>query len=111
MGMVEKKDVFLQYLKVEIQEKWNILILFKKNGNILLGMSAKSKSFLGEQSDHLLYTPLVKEACLNNLAPNTSTTVQVLKREALAISLMQLNGSITRFYSDSFLKKFGKKVF
>ena len=40
-------------------------------------MSVKAQSFLVEQSEHILHTPLVKEAYLNNLAPTTNTTIQM----------------------------------
>ena len=55
-------------------------------------MTANAESFLGKQSDHLLYTPVAQEACPHNLAPTTSTTVQMVLGDALAMGLMELNG-------------------
>jgi arabinose-5-phosphate isomerase len=40
----------------------------------------------------VLNTTVEKEACPNNLAPTTSTTAQMVMGDALAVTLMQVNG-------------------
>lgn len=93
LGMVEKRDVVIGVSKSGNSQEIKDLIPFLKNyGNTLIGMTANAESFLGKQSDHLLYTPVAQEACLHNLAPTTSTTVQMVLGDALAMSLMELNG-------------------
>lgn len=93
LGMVEKRDVVIGISKSGNSQEIKDLIPFLKNyGNTLIGMTANAESFLGKQSDHLLYTPVAQEACPHNLAPTTSTTVQMVLGDALAMSLMELNG-------------------
>tara|TARA_B100000900_G_scaffold131723_1_gene111449 strand:+ start:2220 stop:3173 length:954 start_codon:yes stop_codon:yes gene_type:complete len=93
LGMVEKKDVIIGISKSgNSQELKDLIPFLKKNGNTIIGMTSDVESFLAKQSDYLLYTPIVKEACPHNLAPTTSTTVQMVMGDALAISLMKLTG-------------------
>ena len=93
LGMVEKRDVVIGISKSgNSQEIKDLIPFLKNNGNILIGMTANAESFLGKQSDHLLYTPVAQEACQHNLAPTTSTTVQMVLGDALAMGLMELNG-------------------
>ena len=93
LGMVQNKDVIIGISKSGNSQEFKDLIPFlKKNGNTIIGMTSNDESFLAKQSDYLLYTPIGKEACPHNLAPTTSTTVQLVMGDALAISLMKLNG-------------------
>ena len=93
LGMVEKRDVVIGISKSGNSQEIKDLIPFLKNyGNTLIGMTANAESFLGKQSDHLLYTPVAQEAYPPNLAPTTSTAVQMVLGDALAMSLMELNG-------------------
>ena len=93
LGMVEKKDVIIGISKSgNSQELKDLIPFLKRNGNIIIGMTSDVESFLAKQSDYLLYTPIVKEACPHNLAPTTSTTVQMVMGDALAVSLMKLTG-------------------
>ena len=93
LGMVEKKDVIIGISKSgNSQELKDLIPFLKRNGNTIIGMTSDVESFLAKQSDYLLYTPIVKEACPHNLAPTTSTTVQMVMGDALAISLMKLTG-------------------
>lgn len=112
LGMVEKKDVVIGISKSgNSQEIKNLIPFLKNNGNTLIGMTANRESYLGKQSDHVLYTPVEKEACPHNLAPTNSTTVQLVMGDALAMSLMDLNG----FQSQDFARihpsgSLGKKL-
>ena len=71
-----------------------------------------SDSFLGKHSDFVLNAAIEKEACPNNLAPTTSTTVQLVLGDALAVCLLHLRG----FSSKDFAKyhpggALGKKLY
>ena len=93
LGMVEKKDVIIGISKSGNSQELKELIPFlKRNGNTIIGMTSDVESFLAKQSDYILFTPITKEACPHNLAPTTSTTVQMVMGDALAISLMKLTG-------------------
>lgn len=91
MGIIEKKDVVIALSKSgNTKEVKDLIPFIKNNGNVLIGMTANPSSFLGAQSDHILFTPVEKEACPHNLAPTTSTTVQMVLGDALAMCLMEL---------------------
>ena len=93
LGIVEKKDVIIGISKSgNSQELKDLIPFLKRNGNTIIGMTSDVESFLAKQSDYILYTPITKEACPHNLAPTTSTTVQMVMGDALAISLMKLTG-------------------
>jgi len=93
LGMVETNDVVIAISKSgNSQEIKDLIPFLQNNGNPIVAMSADRDSYLGRQADHLLYTPVEKEACPHNLAPTTSTTVQMVMGDALAICLMELNG-------------------
>ncbi len=93
LGMIEKNDVVIAISKSgNTQEVRDLIPFLKNNGNKLIGMTTNPTSSLGSQADHILHTPLEKEACPHNLAPTTSTTLQMVMGDALAMSLMELNG-------------------
>tara|TARA_A100000164_G_scaffold316815_1_gene297071 strand:- start:3532 stop:4503 length:972 start_codon:yes stop_codon:yes gene_type:complete len=101
IGMIEKNDVVIGISKSgNSREIKDLIPYLKMNGNVLIGMTANSTSFLAKQSDYLLFTPVEKEACPYGLAPTVSTTVQMVMGDALAIALMELNG----FKSEDFAK-------
>lgn len=76
MGIIEKKDIVIALSKSgNTKEVKDLIPFIKNNGNVLIGMTANPSSFLGAQSDHILFTPVEKEACPHNLAPTTSTNV------------------------------------
>ena len=90
---LKKKDVIIGISKSgNSQELKDLIPFLKRNGNTIIGMTSDVESFLAKQSDYILYTPITKEACPHNLAPTTSTTVQMVMGDALAISLMKLTG-------------------
>jgi arabinose-5-phosphate isomerase len=89
-----------------------LIPLVRSMGNVVIGMTANEKSFLASKSDIVLHTPIDKEACPNNLAPTTSTTVQLAVGDALAVALMDQRG----FTSADFAKyhpggALGKKLY
>ena len=81
-------------------------------GNKLIAMVSNKSSFLAQHSDYVLHAFAEKEACPNNLAPTTSTTVQLVLGDALAVALLKMRG----FSSNDFAKYhpggvLGKKLF
>ncbi len=93
LGMIQTQDVILIISKSgSSQEIINLVQILKNKGNRLIGMTANPESFLRKNTDYLLHTPMEKEACPYDLAPTTSTTLQMVMGDALAMSLMSLNG-------------------
>ncbi|RTL57633.1 MAG: KpsF/GutQ family sugar-phosphate isomerase [Sphingobacteriales bacterium] len=113
LGMVQQEDVVLIISKSGESPEIKVLVpLIKNFGNILIGMVGNTQSFLATNSDIILNTTVEQEACPNNLAPTSSTTAQLVMGDALAVTLMEMNG----FGSDDFAKfhpggMLGKKLY
>jgi arabinose-5-phosphate isomerase len=113
MGMIQPEDVILLISKSGDSPEIKVLTPFIKNfGNTLIGMVGNIQSFLAQQSDIVINTTVVQEACPNNLAPTSSTTAQMVMGDALAICLMELK----EFNGDDFAKfhpggTLGKKLY
>ncbi len=89
LGIIQKDDVVLVLSKSGNTPEIKVLLpLIKNFGNPIIGMTAHRESFLAQNSDFLLFTPMEKEACPNNLAPTTSTTLQMVMGDALAVALL-----------------------
>jgi arabinose-5-phosphate isomerase len=113
LGIVQQEDVVMIISKSGESPEIKVLVpLIKNFGNILIGMVGSIDSFLAKKSNIILNTTVEQEACPNNLAPTSSTTVQLVMGDALAVSLMELKG----FQSDDFAKfhpggTLGKKLY
>jgi len=100
-GMVQTNDVILCLSKSgETVELKTLLPMIKNLGASLIAMTSRKDSFLATRADFLLHTPIESEADPNNLVPTTSTTVQLVMGDALAMCLLGLRG----FNKDDFAK-------
>ncbi len=93
LGMIQADDVVMLVSKSgESPEIKMLLSLIRGFGNPLIGMVGNLQSGLARQSDIVLNAFVAQEACLNNLAPTSSTTVQMVLGDALAVALMEERG-------------------
>ncbi|MDR1875993.1 MAG: KpsF/GutQ family sugar-phosphate isomerase [Flavobacteriaceae bacterium] len=101
LGLLSKDDVVLcisnSGTSSEIQE---IVPFLKEYSGVLIAMTANKNSLLAELAEVILDTYIEKEADPNNLAPTTSTTVQLALGDALAIALLKAKN----FKSSDFAK-------
>src|SRR5882724_8027058 len=87
LGMVQEQDIVLIISKSGESPEVKMLLSFIRNfGNTLIGMVGNLQSVLAKQADIVLNTTVSQEACLNNLAPTSSTTVQMVMGDALAVT-------------------------
>jgi arabinose-5-phosphate isomerase len=101
LGMVQPGDVVICISKSGNSPEIKVLApLLKRDGNILIGMTANKNSFLGKESDYVLNAYVEHEACPLNLAPTNSTTAQLVLGDALAVCLMEMRN----FKSEDFAK-------
>ncbi|MGB5007987.1 MAG: KpsF/GutQ family sugar-phosphate isomerase [Ferruginibacter sp.] len=113
LGMIQSDDIILVISKSGNSPEIKVLAPLVKNfGNTLIGMVGNMQSFLALNSDIVLNTTVDQEACPINLAPTSSTTVQMVMGDALAVCLMELKG----FNSSDFAKyhpggTLGKKLY
>ncbi|MBC6996409.1 KpsF/GutQ family sugar-phosphate isomerase [Neolewinella lacunae] len=93
IGMVQPNDVVLCISKSgETAEIKMLALLTRQLGNPLIAMVGRPDSTLAQRAEHVLHTPVDREADPNDLAPTTSTTLQMAMGDALATALLALRG-------------------
>lgn len=93
IGMVQPNDIVLAISRSgETEELKMMALLTRQLGNTLIAMVSRPDCTLAQGADHLLLTPFEREADPNELAPTTSTTLQMALGDALATSLLALRG-------------------
>lgn len=110
LGMIKKEDFVICVSKSGNTPEIKVLVpMLKQVGNKLISIVGNRNSYLAKQSDYLLFTGIEEEACPNNLAPTTSTTVQMAMGDALAVCLLTARGfnaeSFARFHPGGSLGK------
>jgi arabinose-5-phosphate isomerase len=69
------------------------LITYSRRYNVpLVAITSRAESALGQQADIVLELPRTKEACPHGLAPTTSTAMQLVLGDCLAIALLEAKG-------------------
>ncbi|WP_407402156.1 SIS domain-containing protein [Chryseobacterium sp.] len=92
LGVIQKDDVVLCISNSgNSPEIVNLVTYLKNYSSALIGMTGNRKSKLAEASDVVLDTHVDVEACPNQLAPTSSTTLQMALGDAIAVCLMDLN--------------------
>src|ERR1700712_5276744 len=93
LGMVQIGDVVLAISwSGETAELAAIVTFAKRYAIPLIAMTAEASSTLGREADVCLTLPNAPEACPNGLAPTTSTTMQLVLGDALAVALLEGRG-------------------
>lgn len=90
-GIIANEDVVIAIGKSgESEELLNLIPTIKNIGAKLIAMTANEESRLAKESDVVLLTPVLKEACPLELAPTSSTTIALILGDAIAMCLMEL---------------------
>lgn len=101
LGMVQAGDIVLCISKSGNTPEIKVLTpLLKRLGARLVALVGNTDSFLAKQADFVLNGEISEEACPNNLAPTTSTTVALAIGDALAVCLLELRN----FTSEDFAR-------
>lgn len=101
LGIVQSDDIVICISKSGNTPEIKVLVpLIKRRGSKLVALVSNLNSSLAKQADYVLNASIVEEACPNNLAPTTSTTVHMAMGDALAVSLL----SLRNFSSQDFAK-------
>jgi len=101
LGMVQKDDIVIIISKSgNTPEVKRLVPLIKGFGNYIVSMVSDRDSYLARHSDDIIYLPVEKEAGPDNLAPTSSTTVQLVMADAIAVCL----AGIKNFGKDDFAR-------
>lgn len=93
LGMITAQDLVLAISHSgESAELTALLPMLKRLGTPLVAMTGGLDSTLARYADTTLDTSVEREACPLNLAPTTSTTVQLALGDALAVALLDARG-------------------
>ncbi|MBP8138531.1 MAG: KpsF/GutQ family sugar-phosphate isomerase [Alicycliphilus sp.] len=93
LGMVTRGDLVLALSNSgESSEITVLLPMLKRQGVPLVAMTGGLQSSLARHADLVLDCSVEREACPLNLAPTTSTTVQLAMGDALAVALLDARG-------------------
>jgi arabinose-5-phosphate isomerase len=93
LGMIAAGDVVLAITwSGETQELKDVFHFCRTYGVPLIVATAFANSTAGRAADVCLTMPPVREACPNELAPTSSTTVQMVLGDALAVALIEARG-------------------
>jgi len=93
LGMITKADVILALSwSGETAELKNLTDYSRRYRIGLIAMTANKDSTLGKTADVVLTLPQAREACPHNLAPTTSSLMQLALGDALAIALLESRG-------------------
>lgn len=93
LGMIAPRDVVLALSwSGEAPELANIISYTRRFGITLIAITSRPDSALGRAADIGLFLPAAEEACPNGLAPTTSTTMQLVAGDALAVLLLERRG-------------------
>ncbi len=90
IGMLTDKDLVVLISKSgQSDEVLNIAKLMKKRGIRTIAWVSTKTSPLGMLCDLVMYLPIEREICPFDLAPTTSTAIQLIFGDVLAVALMQ----------------------
>lgn len=93
LGMITSDDVMLVLSWSGETEELKDLINYSRRFRIeLIAVTVNADSTLGRAADVVLALPEAREACPHNLAPTTSSLMQLALGDALAIALLESRG-------------------
>jgi arabinose-5-phosphate isomerase len=93
LGMITSDDVMLALSWSGETEELKDLINYSRRFRItLIAVTVNLESTLGKAADIVLTLPSAREACPHNLAPTTSSLIQLALGDALAIALLESRG-------------------
>ncbi len=93
LGMITSQDVVLALSwSGETAELKNLIDYSRRFRIGLVAVTADGESTLGRAADVVLVLPQAREACPHNLAPTTSSLMQLALGDALAVAMLESRG-------------------
>lgn len=93
LGMITRRDIVLALSwSGETTELASVIDFSRRHGVPLIGVSSNAESTLAKAADIAITLPIAREACPHNLAPTTSSLMQLALGDALAIALLESRG-------------------
>lgn len=100
LGMITPEDVIMAFSwSGETAELRNLIAYSRRFRIGLIAVTANSESALAKAADVVIALPQIREACPHNLAPTTSSMIQLAVGDALAIALLESRGFTSTDFS------------
>lgn len=112
IGILKPDDIFVILSKSgESDELMNLIPFVRNQGVKVVCIVSNEDSRLAKASDHVLYVAPERELCPFDMAPTTSTTIQGIIGDVLAIALMRKkNVSVDDFVKSHPAGRLGKRA-
>lgn len=112
LGILSEKDTFIMLSKSGESDELLNLVPFLRNKKIpLLAIVSNPNSRLAKASDFCVTLPLEQELCPFNMAPTTSTAIQLIFGDVMAIALMKKNNfSLDQYARNHPAGSIGKRI-
>ena len=93
LGMITTDDALLALSWSGETTELGDLIKYSRRFRVpLIAVTGNAESTLGKAADIVLALPRVRESCPHDLAPTSSTLIQLVMGDALAVALLELRG-------------------
>ena len=112
IGGLTKDDVVLMLSKSgETEELLELIPHVRRKGSTIIAVISDRESRLAKEANLTVFLPVEKELCSFDLAPTTSTSVQLLFGDLLAVALMREKGfTLEEFAENHPAGSIGKKI-
>lgn len=112
LGILTDRDIFIMLSKSGESEELLHLIPFLRNKHVkIIAIVCNANSRLAKSCDYSVTLPMEKELCPFDLAPTTSTVIQMIFGDVLTIALMQMhNFSLDQYALNHPAGKIGKRI-
>lgn len=101
LGMIQSDDVvMLLSWSGETRELSDLLAYTRRFGVPVIAITGSAGSTLARSADAALVLPKAPEACPHNLAPTTSTLLQLAIGDALAVTILKMKGFSEESFRD-----------
>ncbi|MBI3236212.1 MAG: KpsF/GutQ family sugar-phosphate isomerase [Chlamydiales bacterium] len=112
IGILSEKDMLVMISRSgETEELLSLIPFARKRNTRLFAIVSNPESRLAKLSDLFVHLPFEKELCPFNLAPTTSTCVQLLFGDLLSVALMHLKEfNLEAYVSNHPAGSIGKKM-
>jgi len=112
LGILTSKDIFIMLSKSGETEELLHLIPSLRNKHVqIVGILSNPSSRLAKACDLAVHLPMEKELCPFDLAPTTSTVIQMIFGDVLTIALMRMhNFSLDEYAKNHPAGRIGKRI-
>jgi len=112
LGIVKENDVFMFFsTSGESEELLNLIPILRNKGVPMIAVVSNMQSRLAKACDYAVNLPLERELCPFNMAPTTSTVIQMIFGDVMAIGLMKKrNFTLNDFALNHPAGRIGKRI-